>query len=326
MDFDIYCHMLTYDGYTPRERAITKLHRDITYLAPMNPSYKEVTINGEPRHLIVNSTLDTTVKDIVAMPGENLCVGNHVRYCDHDYWVTDASVNDGIYAYGKMTVCTDVVRFISPYDGSIVEYPTILTNSTKFNTGETPNKRLTLPSGQFTMLLPINKHTILIDNGARFLLDKRLDYPSAYRVTSVDASTYGYDDGLLNIVLLQCALDKDKDNIELMIADYYKKETEEPPSSDAAISFDYDNPVIRIGGTGTTFSPTLTGDVQLPLQFTVSTTEEVYPYLDYMTTDTSITFKVGNNMALIGSYVNLTISDCMGDHAIKVLLKLKGLI
>ena len=84
MDFDIYRHMLTYDGDTARDRAITKLHRDITHLAPMNPSYKEVTINGEPRHLIVNSTLDTNVKGIVAMTGENLCVGNHVRYCDYD--------------------------------------------------------------------------------------------------------------------------------------------------------------------------------------------------------------------------------------------------
>lgn len=311
---------------TARNRNIAKIHRDIFHLAPDNPSYKTVLINGETRNVIINSTLDTTIKNIAALPGEPLCVGNHVKYCDHDYWVTDASVDDGIYAYGKMTVCTDVVKFISDYDGSIVEYPAILTNSTKFNTGETPNKRLTIPSGQYSMILPIDKHTIRIDNGARFLLDKRLDYPSAYKVTYVDTSTYGYDDGLLNIVLLQCSLDPDVDNVELMIADYYKKYSDVPVASSSVISFDYQNPSIKVGGTGTTFTPTISTEAVVPLQFIVDTTDEVRPYLDVKTTGTSITFTVANQPALIGSYVKLQIADNNGENKIGVLLPLKGLI
>ncbi len=323
MNFSDYAALLTQQGNTTKERSVNKLLHDIRKLAPASPAYRDVEINGQPRHLIVNSTLDTTIKGIIAMPGEPLCVGNHVKYCDHDYWVTDASVDDGIYAYGKMTVCTDVVRFISPHDGSIVEYPTILTNATKFNTGETPNKRLTIPSGQFTMLLPIDDHTIKLGNGFRFLLDKRKDFPSAYKLTYVDASTYGYDDGLLNIVLLQCALNRETDNIDLMIANYY--DTYKKPEDKPSLYFD-DDLFVRAGGSTKTITPHCDDTVNLPLSFGVSTTDDVSKYLTYSVTDASIQLTVSDNMALIGSFIKVSVTDASGQNTTETLIKIKGLI
>ena len=323
MNFSDYAALLTQQGNTTRERSVNKLLHDIRELAPTSPAYRDVKINGQPRHLIVNSTLDTTIKGIIAMPGEPLCVGNHVKYCEHDYWITDASVDDGIYAYGKMTACTDIVRFISPHDGSIVEYPTILTNATKFNTGETPNKRLTIPSGQFTMLLPIDDHTIKLDNGFRFLLDKRKDSPSAYKLTYVDASTYGYDDGLLNIVLLQCALNRETDNIDLMIADYYN--TYKKPEDEPSLYFD-DDLFVRAGGSTKTITPHCDDTVSLPLSFDVSTTNEVNKYLTYSVTSTSIQLTVSDNMALIGSFIKVDATDASGQNTTETLIKIKGLI
>ena len=323
MNFSDYTALLTQQGNSTRERSVNKLLHDIRELAPTSPSYRSVEINGKPRNLIVNSTLDTTIKGIIAMPGEPLCVGNHVKYCDHDYWVTDASADDGIYAYGKMTACTDVVRFISPYDGSIVEYPTILTNTTKFNTGETPNKRLTLPSGQFSMLLPIDEHTIKLDNGFRFLLDKRKDFPSAYKLTYVDASTYGYDDGLLNIVLLQCALNRKTDNIELMIADYYN--TYKKPEDKPSLYFD-DDLFVRAGGSTKTITPHYDDAVVLPLSFDISMTDEIKKYVIYSVFDNYIQLSVSDNMALIGSFVKVSVTDAAGQHKADTLIKIKGLI
>lgn len=323
MNFSDYTALLTQQGNTTRERSVNKLLHDIRELAPTNPAYRDVEINGQPRHLIVNSTLDTTIKGIIAMPGEPLCVGNHVKYCDHDYWVTDASVDDDVYAYGKMTVCTDIVRFISPHDGSIVEYPTILTNATKFNTGETPNKRLTLPSGQFTMLLPIDDHTIKLDNGFRFLLDKRKDFPSAYKLTYVDASTYGYDDGLLNIVLLQCALNRETDNIDLMIANYY--DTYKKPEDKPSLYFD-DDLFVRAGGSTKTITPHCDDAVSLPLSFDISTTDDVSKYLTCSVTDASVQLTVADNMALIGSFIKVSVTDASGQNTVETLIKIKGLI
>lgn len=325
MNFDLYQKMLTVDGASERDRAITRIHRNIKELAPANPAYHDVIINGEARHALVTSTLDTAIKNIVAMPGERLCVGNHVVYCDHDYWVTEASVDDGIYAYGKMTVCTDRVRFISPHDGSIVEYPIILVNATKFNTGETPYKRLTLQSGQFNMIIPIDEHTIKLDNGIRFLLDKRLDCPSAYRITYVDPSTYGYDDGLLNIVLLQCHFDPDTDNIDLMIADYYPAKKKDSDVDTNNIILDDKDLSIYIGQSKR-FSPVCSEGTSNPLTFKISGMDNVMEHINYAATADYVDITVENTAKLIGNYIKLTISDADEQHEVSYMIAIKGLI
>lgn len=321
MSFSAYKTRLTLTGHTGQERAINHLHRDILNLLPDNPSYKTVLLNGEERKLNINSSLDAKIKKVTALPHESLGVGNHIVYCEKDYYVTECSVDDGVYAFGEMTLCNEVLRFISRFDGSIREYPAIITNTTKFNTGETPNKRLTLPSGQYSMLIPKDEHTILIDNEARFLIDKRLDYPSAYRVTYVDTSSYGYDDCLLNVILLQCELNLHTDNIELMIADYH---VEEPAGG--TIAFEDSSPFIRVGGTAKRFSPTVSDESLLPLHFEVDVDERIAPYVSYSVDDSSITFTAKNESKIIGSFITLTVSDAENNNSTTTLIQLKGLV
>lgn len=321
MSISMYQKRLTLTGQTGQERAVNHLHRDIFNLLPDNPSYKKVLLNGDERYLNINSSLDAKIKKVTALPHEPLGVGNHVVYCDKDYYVTECSVDDGVYAFGEMTLCNEVLRFISRYDGSIREYPVIITNTTKFNTGETPNKRLTLPSGQYSMLIPVDEHTILIDNEVRFLIDKRLDYPSAYRVTYVDTSTYGYDDCLLNVILLQCELNTHTDNIELMIADYH---VEEPDVG--TITIDDSSPFIRVGGTAKRFSPTVSDESLLPLSFEVSMDDLVAPYVSYSTDESSITFTAKNESKIIGSFITLTVYDADKSNSSVALIQLKGLV
>lgn len=323
MNFNTYQSFLATYGNNGIERRVNKLHYDITTLLPDNPSYKTVLLNGEERKLSINSTLDTNIKNVTAMPHESLGVGNHVIYCEQDYYVTDCSVDDGIYAYGKMERCNDVIHFISPLDQSIQEVPVLVTNTTKFNTGETPNKRLTLPSGQYSMLVPVNEHTILIDNEMRFLIDKRKDFPTAYRVTYVDTSTYGYDDCLLNIVLLQCELNIHRDNIELMIADYFPQEE---VIEEQSITLDTTSPFVKIGGSSKIFAPVMTDGIETPLRFSISADSSILPYVSYDTTDTTISIKVANNQKLIGNFITLTITDANGENEFITLIQIKGLI
>lgn len=321
MTFDVYEKLLTYNGPTARDRNIASLHRDIFALAPDNPAFHPVFINDVSRQATVVSTQDLNTKTIVALPGEDLGVGDHVVFAKKNYYITSCSTNDGIYAYGKMEQCTDTIRFISKVDGEIKEYPVIIVNTTKFNTGETPNKRITLVSGQFAMYIPVDEHTLLIDNEDRFLIDKRLDYPSAYRVTYVDPSTYAYDTGLLNVILLQCPFNPDTDNKELMIADYYES-ADEPMTE---ITFDTDL-IVKVGGAKKTFTPTITNNVSLPLKFDVGVPEECKPYVEYSTDDTSITFKVQNDSRLIGCYLTLSVADADDQYRTDVLIALKGLV
>lgn len=324
MNYGTYKAMLTATGRSARDRAIYDLRRDITRLAADNPSYKSVIINGEHRSVCIDSTQNNHIHTIKSLPNESLRVGNHVFYNNKDYYITSCSTDDEIYCIGEMELCNYVVRFISPYDGSLVEYPTLLTNTTKFNTGETPNKRLTLVSGQFSMILPVNEHTLRVDNDFRFLLDRRLDYPSAYRVTYVDPFTYGFDDGLLNIILLQCDFNPDTDNKDLMVADYYKKS--EPVDETLSIRLEDSSPFVRVGGSSKTFTPVLTGRIATPLVFTVKMLDEIIPFISYETSNTSITFTVKNDMRVIGNYIDLTISDSNGKNSYNTLIKVKGLI
>lgn len=321
MTFETYEKLLTCNGSSARERNIANLHRDIFRLAPDNPAFHTVQINGETRHATVVSTQDLNTKTIVTLPEENIGVGDHVVFAKKNYYITSCSTDDGIYAYGKMEQCTDVIHFISKLDGSIKEYPVIMVNTTKFNTGENPSKRLTLVAGQFAMYIPVDEHTLLIDNEQRFLIDKRKDYPSAYRVTYVDPSTYGYDTGLLNVILLQCTFNPDTDNKELMIADYYEKK--EPTEED--IKFDADL-IVKVGGSSKTFTPIISNNVTLPLQFTVDIIDECKPYVDYSTNDTSITFKIKNDLRLVGNYITLSIADANGQYRTDALVALKGLV
>ena len=44
-----YRAMLKQDGETQRDRVVNKALHDTRFLAPVNPSYKEVTIDDVPR-------------------------------------------------------------------------------------------------------------------------------------------------------------------------------------------------------------------------------------------------------------------------------------
>ena len=65
----------------------------------------------------------------------------------------------------------------------------------------------------------------MLDSGFRFLIDKNREEPTAYRLAQVDSGGYscGADDGLLQWTIIESQYDKETDNKELMIADYYGK-------------------------------------------------------------------------------------------------------
>ena len=53
-----YRAMLKQDGETQRDRVVNKALHDTRFLAPVNPSYKEVTIDDVPRWVnIISSTV-----------------------------------------------------------------------------------------------------------------------------------------------------------------------------------------------------------------------------------------------------------------------------
>lgn len=182
------------------------------------------------RAMIQNATQDvynsTFIRQILCGIGILHC-GQYVRI-NGGYWlVSGLPDNNGIYEKALLWKCRYTINIISPLTGEIVHYPVYDINSTQYGTGEWRQLHINIGEDQHLLCLPYNEETVMIDDNFRFLMDKRTDYPTAYRITRVDTTSYGVgselpEDGLLQWSILQTQFNPRTDNRELMIADYWK--------------------------------------------------------------------------------------------------------
>lgn len=207
-------------------------------------------IYTEPQHvraIVQQKTSDvynsTVVRQILCSIGTLKC-GQYVKY-DGMFWMVSALPdNNRIYEKAVLWKCKHTIRFISPLTGKIVDYPVYSTNSTQYGTGEAEKTHVSVGEDQHLVYLPYNKETIVLDNGFRFLMDKKRDKPTAYRITRVDPVSYAVgdeheDDGLIQWAVLQDQFNVETDNPELMVANYYGSisgGTEETPGTNARIT------------------------------------------------------------------------------------------
>lgn len=184
----------------------------------------------------------TTVRQILCEVGILRC-GQYVMH-EGSFWLVSALPdNNRIYEKAVLWKCKHNIRFISPLTGEIVEYPIYSTNSTQYGTGESDKTYMTVGEDQHLIYLPCNAETIMLDDRARFLMDKNKAKPTAYRITRVDPITYAVggereEDGLIQWAVLEDQFNPATDNAELMVADYYKSVnggTDETPSGNVHV-------------------------------------------------------------------------------------------
>ena len=198
------------------------------------------------RAIVQNKTSDvynsTTVRQILCNIGILKC-GQYVKY-DGAFWLVSALPdNNRIYEKAVLWKCKHSIRFVSPLTGEIVDYPVFSTNSTQYGTGELEKTHMNVGEDQHLIYLPFNQETILLDDNFRFIMDKRRDKPSVYRITRVDPVSYAVgsereEDGLIQWSVLQDQLNTATDSVELMIADYHAATSggvEEVPGSTASL-------------------------------------------------------------------------------------------
>lgn len=208
------------------------------------------TIHVKPqrvRAIIQNTTSDvynsTTVRQILCNIGILRC-GQYVKHKGAFWMVSALPDNNRIYEKAVLWKCKHSIRLVSPLTGKIVEYPVYSTNSTQYGTGESEKPHVNVGDDQHLIYIPYNEETILLDDRFRFIMDKRRDKPTVYRITRVDPVTYAVgdermDDGLIQWAVLEDQLNTEVDNPEFMVADYYTKipgGTEELPGESACIT------------------------------------------------------------------------------------------
>ena len=191
---------------------------------PTSLSYHKLTIDGQPRELAVINSDNLNMKTLCTMPGEDLPHGGLVHWMDNYWLITEKDANNELYAKGTMQQCNYLLRWVAA-DGTIVERWCIITDGTKYLTGEYGDNEYIVVRGDSRVSLTIAKdeYSIQLNRESRFLID---DYDThdilAYRLTKpfkLGGSFNG--SGVLNYVLTECNTE-DTDNFELHIANYYK--------------------------------------------------------------------------------------------------------
>lgn len=220
---------MSVSGGSLRDERIVSSQYLLDSLFKDDPSYREdVTIwNSEDiigcriyEHKHVAS--GTPQRQIQTLNANPIYVGNIFKIGDDGYWMCIDSSN--IYHtnwQGILEYCNYILRFI--LDGIVYEYPVVIKNASQANSGEQMGSQIILGDSQRLIYIPYDSNTIRINNGVRFLIDKNTATPTAYKVTQVDTTSYYYENGgMLQISVVEDQFSNEYDNLELMVADYYK--------------------------------------------------------------------------------------------------------
>lgn len=189
--------------------------------------YKITKVNGIEREVIViDNEAYPHNKWFKCRPHEKLYVGDLVYLDGVYYLIQEANATNDKIQSSKAVECNWVIKWICPISHKILECPAYIQNSTKYNSGKYEAKFIDYGTSQVYVEVPANEQTIYIDTDMRFFLDKNKINPSVYEVTQVDHYTYNYQNrGICHISMSEDKYNPDKDNIDLMLPDYWVDKT-----------------------------------------------------------------------------------------------------
>lgn len=243
MSYNNFITRMRAGGTTVRLEQIENGRRLLEYSFADDPSY---IVEGCPvwysdRTIyprIYGHSYKTTMPDtaeIQTVIDDPFYVGDIISWGeDNGYWMVTSVKNlHSINWEGTLEECNSYVKFKSKVDGSIREYPIPIYNATQYGSGETSEyvsvsrtrtKMVTLGAEAHIFYLPIDEHTVLLDNGSRFLLDLNKYLPTAYKLTQIDTTTNNTNakGGMLRIYILEDPLNRKTDDVENMVADMWE--------------------------------------------------------------------------------------------------------
>jgi len=215
-------------GTTLREEHIASSRMLLNSTFKDDPSYRDdVVVWGKdvqiPARVYEHTYKESTAtrRSIQTPIDFSFSVGQIFKMGDEGYWLCIEAFNaHQTYYQGIVEYCNYMLNFIS--GGKIHSYPIVMKNSTQYNSGETNRNQMILGNSQHMIFIPCTEDTVRINNGHRFLLDRNRVRPSAFRLTQVDTTTYAYGEiGYMQWTVTEDQFSPERDNTELMIADYY---------------------------------------------------------------------------------------------------------
>jgi len=224
--WDSYQSRLSVRGATKREVRLNREHDYLHRKVPASLSYQKAIINGAEQEVAIINSDNLEQKTICSMPGDIILCGSLVEWMGNRWLVSETDANNEVYTKGIMLQCNHLLKWIAD-DGSVVERWSIVSDGTKYLTGETVSmyneNGMSLGDTRISVSLARDEYTVKLGRDVRFLIDdEATDSVLAYRLTKpfkIGGVFNGH--GVMSFVLTEVNTEDD-DNLELRIADYYK--------------------------------------------------------------------------------------------------------
>ena len=144
-----------------------------------------------------------------------------INYLGDDYIIiTDIDRDNAVYNTCKLKKATLHISFLKS-NGDICTMPIFDTTATKYSDGLYENKEIKVGDTQKAIVVPLTEDTKDFYIGQRFLFDRT----HAYEITDNGINRFENKepDGLREMIIIQCPIHTEVDNLDLLIADYYGK-------------------------------------------------------------------------------------------------------
>ncbi|MCM1315244.1 MAG: hypothetical protein NC244_07755 [Alistipes senegalensis] len=331
---------LTSHGETRRDREIYETQQSIIKRSKDSPAYKTVLIDGKEQQVVITSASNLYEKKINALPNEHIYAGSTVEWNGRYWLIQYTDCEDEVYQRGFMQQCNICLKWQNSEGDIIVRYG-YSEDITEYVNGVVFNKILDSLQLSFKINLPIDKETVKLRRGKRFLLDVVTDEPNAYILTNRNTNTLNFlpkdingetefdgRDKIMQITITQTQL-SERDNRELMIADYFDSEADTPPAvGNCKITYKGKNE-IKLGGSFKTFSAQFFdingNEVSIVPKWTVTSTEEAEKKLVIDYSENELRIKAPDYAELMNIPIKIELSDEKNEYYSEIYTKVVSL-
>jgi hypothetical protein len=309
--------------YTNYSDSIIKCNHDGT---------DEKTIRVIIQGVVDDNVTSTTKRQLLCAIG-TFAYGDYV-YFDNSYWIVVANPsNNKAYEKAIVEYCSHTIKFQHPTMGTILAYPCIV--STSSTAGISDGKIITVGDAIYTIKLPFDSNTLLINIDKRFIIDDpNVEIPQVYAVSKPNRTEFKYGDkGLIELTMKQSQYNDKTDRKDLGICNYIEPtENSNPPNDNtyAVIASDNkDNKVVVGYKDGTTLSPkffnadNIENSSIIPVwEFTLPIGLEGYIHITY--SGNNVVIYTDDKFELYDTTITVSVSDENGAYKGNITLTLGG--
>ena len=234
--WDIYDERIAARGSSKRNSFIKREKRYIYDHLVDNPSYSECIVDGETRLCGIMNTDNLDKKTIISMPDEDLRHGALVEWMGNKWLIVERDANTTLYTKCIMQQCNYFLQWVDK-DGNICGQWAYINDSTKYLTGELEDRHFIATRGDTRLSVTISRtpDALRLDRTTRFIIDDPDCHEHlAYVLTKPLRMGQVFNSNGVYSFIMQEVETTDDDNLDLLIADYYKYFPR--PNNDSGVS------------------------------------------------------------------------------------------